>query len=1218
MTKQLFIFLLLSFFIENALIAQNNQWVWMKGDSSLTSTRSGVYGTQGVPSALNRPGSRENAVTWTDASGNFWLFGGEGFTETDSYGNLNDLWKYNPSTNQWTWVKGDKIKNVFGIYGSVTVPALSNKPGSRKGAVSWTDASGNFWLFGGEGYSENHGYPYLLNDLWKYNPSTNEWTWMKGDKINNVNGVYGTVTVSATLNKPGSRSGSVSWSDASGNLWLFGGYGFPETSSYSYLNDLWKYNPTTNEWTWMKGDKIIGVNGVYGTQGVFAAGNKPGSRQQGVAWRDINGIVWLFGGEGYPETGFYGYLNDLWKYDPATNQWAWMKGDKTTGVYGVYGTQSVPAVGNKPGSRYYATGLSDASGNLLLFGGYGYSETDYAYLNDLWKYDRATNQWTWMKGDKTAYGASVYGQQNIFNTNNKPGGRRSMAVWKDAIGMFWIYGGNCNELWKYDPILNRWAWVRDYAYEGFKGIYGTQGVEAANNKPGSRYGACEWIDATGNLWLFGGIGAGGMFADGNLNDMWRLNLSTNQWTWIKGDSIADKVGVYGTQGIFAVANHPGARAKAVSWKDNNGIFWLFGGNGYSETDQGYLNDLWKYDPAINQWAWVKGDKTTYINGIYGTQGNQSSGNKPGSRHGAVGWADASGNLFLFGGEGNGEADFGYLNDLWRFNIAAGQWTWMKGYKYTNSSGQYGVKGTANAANTPAGKFEATGWTGNAGNLWLFGGYGNDISGFTTGSQNNLWKYSISNNEWTWIKGDSGSDSASIFGTQGTSGNAFNPAGRQAAKGWTDANNNLWLFGGMPHSSSSFYNDLWKYNATTNKWAWIKGATTSNFNYGQYGTIGVPSPQNNPGGKTNASVWRSTTNDFWLFGGYGIGTSYPAITEGNLNDIWKFSPCTAELSITPDGGNFCFGSSILLTVSGGSGTYEWYKNGILIPGVTGTTCDATSSGSYYAKSIVGSCTLFSNEVILDPGTTPPALGGSGVYCLGNNVNVGIPQTEVDQIYLWRQNGAGAYGPIGGNGGNQSLNFNMTESRVGTYIVESTQPGCNTVYSNTVYVGLAVVNNLATVYICSDGVTFNWKRTAPINISQSYHYAVTQSITPPDNGTVTNDSIISVGSLSPSTQYYIHARATCNFGSSYGDWSTISFTTTATGGPCEWIGAANTDWFNPQNWKCGNVPTTTSEVVINGGRTFYPNVTSNMTIKKITLNSGATMQVAPGVVINITSQ
>ena len=59
-----------------------------------------------------------------------------------------------------------------------------------------------------------------------------------------------------------------------------------------------------------------GVTGVYGTLGVAAAGNVPGGRYGPVSWIDSSGNPWLFGGQGFASIATYGYLNDLWEYQP--------------------------------------------------------------------------------------------------------------------------------------------------------------------------------------------------------------------------------------------------------------------------------------------------------------------------------------------------------------------------------------------------------------------------------------------------------------------------------------------------------------------------------------------------------------------------------------------------------------------------------------------------------------------------------------------------------------------------------------------------------------------------------------------------------------------------------------------------------------------------------------------------------------------------------------
>ena len=105
--------------------------------------------------------------------------------------------------------------------------------------MSWTDSSGRFWLFGGNGIDSGGGRG-LLNDLWKYN--NGEWTWMSGANLINQNGVYGAQAMPASGNVPGARLAIVGWVDANGNLWLFGGYGVA-AGTEDRLNDLWMYRP---------------------------------------------------------------------------------------------------------------------------------------------------------------------------------------------------------------------------------------------------------------------------------------------------------------------------------------------------------------------------------------------------------------------------------------------------------------------------------------------------------------------------------------------------------------------------------------------------------------------------------------------------------------------------------------------------------------------------------------------------------------------------------------------------------------------------------------------------------------------------------------------------------------------------------------------------------------------------------------------------------------
>ena len=430
------------------------QWTWVKGAGTQVSTSS--YGTKGTAAASNAPGGRNGAASWTDKSGNFWMFGGAGYDSTGSdSGWLNDLWKFDG--NNWTWVSGSNLTNQSGSYGTLGQAALGNTPGGRIGAATCVDKNGNLWLFGGNGFDAT-GHGGRLNDLWKFD-GTN-WTWVSGSNATYSYATYGTKGVAAAGNVPGWRWFSAAWADSNGNIWIFGGEGngSPNDSEDDYLNDLWKFDGSN--WTWMAGANVGSQNGTFGTKGVAAAAYTPGARAYAASWLDGKGNLWLFGGQGRDSTATTPVdLNDLWKFD-GTN-WTWVGGASTGNQYGTYGTQNTAAASNQPGTRYGAAFAEDSSGNFWLFGGSGEdASTNGVYLNDLWKFDGAN--WTWVSGTTQGDQIGSYGIEGTASATNMPGGRTSMAFSMDSSGHLWLFGGEVynsslnvglfySDTWRFDP-----------------------------------------------------------------------------------------------------------------------------------------------------------------------------------------------------------------------------------------------------------------------------------------------------------------------------------------------------------------------------------------------------------------------------------------------------------------------------------------------------------------------------------------------------------------------------------------------------------------------------------------------------------------------------------------------------------------------------------------------------------------------------------------------
>jgi N-acetylneuraminic acid mutarotase len=387
-------------------------------------------------------------------------------------------------------------------------------------------------------------------------------------------------------------------------------------------------------------------------------------------------------------------------------------------------------------AKYGNASWTDSAGNLWVFGGCEEAECSISG-DDLWSYSPTTSTWTYVSGTNTelSTGFGVYGSKGTAAAANIPGARSGASYWTDQSNRFWLLGGSgfdatgnngtLNDLWMYAPTTGLWTWASGSNSVNAPGVYGTQATPAAANVPGARSAGATWVDASGNLWLFGGSGIDAAGNNGSLNDLWTYSPGSGQWTWVGGANTVNAQGVYGTKGTPAAANVPGARSGATSWIDGSGNLWLFGGDGFASTATvGTLNDLWMYRPSTGQWTWIGGSNTVNAPGVDGILEAPAAANVPGARSGAASWTDGSGNFWLLGGGGpiNGGGVPQRLGDLWNYSPSTGLWTWMG---WVESDGFGGIGANA--------------WTNSSGHVWVFGGlsYGDT----TAYPSNQLWEYS---------------------------------------------------------------------------------------------------------------------------------------------------------------------------------------------------------------------------------------------------------------------------------------------------------------------------------------------------------------------------------------------------------------------------------------------------------------------------------------------
>lgn len=225
--------------------------------------------------------------------------------------------------------------------------------------------------------------------------------------------------------------------------------GCGSTTSNTYRNDFWEYDPATDAWT-QKAN--FGGVGRYNASG-FSVGAK--------------GFI----GMGVAATGVQ---KDLWQYDPTTNTWLQRQNYPgqareqafafTIGTKGYLGGGYATAVGDFKDFYEFDPGLNTWTARADFGGGKrmgsasfsidakgfvagGYSSTTSTYYNDLWDYDQANNYWTQR--------ASMPGNPRTRATGFALAGN-------GYVGLGYSSTGYEGQFFQYTLATNTWSWKPYY------------------------------------------------------------------------------------------------------------------------------------------------------------------------------------------------------------------------------------------------------------------------------------------------------------------------------------------------------------------------------------------------------------------------------------------------------------------------------------------------------------------------------------------------------------------------------------------------------------------------------------------------------------------------------------------------------------------------------------------------------------------------------------
>jgi hypothetical protein len=278
-----------------------------------------------------------------------------------------------------------------------------------------------------------------------------------------------------------------------------------------------------------------------------------------------------------------------------------------------------------------------------------------------------------------------------------------------------------------------------------------------------------------------------------------------------------------------------------------------------------------------------------------------------------------------------------------------------------------------------------------------------------------------------------------------------------------------------------------------------------------------------GGSTTLTAPTGTGLTYqWNQGGSAIpgatASTYNAMTGGSYTvEVYNSNGCSATsvaatvvattLSVATtatNSGIICGTSPVTLTATTVTGaTYEWYRNGQIIAGATGTTYAANTSGAHYAKITKTGCSAFSNSISVGTQTLPTLTASATTVCSG----VGVVLTASSgNSYTWYNNGVAISGGTNQvystiTSGSYSVKVNSCTS-IPTVVTVNPLPTAAITAAGPVAfcLGNSVLLNATT----GTGLAYEWKRSNSViagatvaaytaNISGSYTVKVTNSTT-----------------------------------------------------------------------------------------------------------------------------
>lgn len=164
---------------------------------------------------------------------------------------------------------------------------------------------------------------------------------------------------------PAARYGSMIWSMPRSELiYIYGG-----ESNQGRFNDFWSLNITSRSWTLLSGNPHSSrrpvSHTVFGTQGVESTQAQPNDRSLAMTFYDKDLLqFYMYGGVDCQGRS----VNQLWRWNVKTKQWAWLSGNASTSS-GIFYRSGEHEQNYPPALAHQAWTFSPVKKVLYVFGG---------------------------------------------------------------------------------------------------------------------------------------------------------------------------------------------------------------------------------------------------------------------------------------------------------------------------------------------------------------------------------------------------------------------------------------------------------------------------------------------------------------------------------------------------------------------------------------------------------------------------------------------------------------------------------------------------------------------------------------------------------------------------------------------------------------------------------------------------------------------------------